>query len=123
MFILDLFFAFTVAILITIIFIFGFRRQEPWLAAWVFFVVILLGAWVGGVWISPVGPSLYGRYWTTFLITGIIFALLIAAVTPYRPPRNSKEEIKEGRTMKHNLNVFFWILVVVLIISIIFAYL
>ena len=119
----DLLFAFIVAFLLTAIFTSGFRRSGPWSAVWILFVIIFLAAWAGGLWITPIGPSIYEVYFIPFLFVGLIFALLLAALSPPKPPETSEEAIKQERTEKYALNIFLWIFLIVLSIAIIIGYL
>ena len=56
MFWIDLFIALIVAVILTLVFVFVVRRRGPWESTFLFFVVVFLGAWAGGLWLKPVGP-------------------------------------------------------------------
>jgi len=120
MFLWHLIFAIVVALLISVIFGLGFRRTGVWPGIFIFFLIIFLFSWAGGVWLAPFGPTLAEVYWLPFLFVGILIALfLAAAVPPERSRRRSievpEQEVAEGETM---LGVFFWFLIVLLIIAI-----
>jgi flagellar biosynthesis protein FliQ len=66
--------------------------------------------------------------WLPALIVGVFLALLLAAATPPQPPRTPRtrraaprEEVEETTLIA--LDVFFWVLVVGMVVSIILAYL
>ena len=125
----EILFAFGVAVLITLIFAAGFRRTGPWSGFWAFFFIILLAAWAGGLWVEPFGPEFYGVYWFPFIVVGLIFAFLLAAVTPPRDiePKTSEEKLREDKreeaAAKGVLGIFFWLILTILIIAIIAGYL
>jgi len=130
MFLLDLLFALVFALLLTGIFTAAFRRRGPWDIWWGFLLVIFLGIWAAGLWITPVpfAPTWLTLSWLPALIVGIFLALLLAAATPPQPPRTpptrrtaAREEVEDVTLIA--LDVFFWVLVVGLIISIVVAYL
>lgn len=126
MFFLDLIIALLVSIFLTPIFVYGFRRRGPWPGFMVFFQLIFLAAWAGGIWLTPVGPSLLGVYWLSFLSTGLVFALLLAAASP--PPERStivlktREEAKKDRRIISTISTFYWVLIGVLAFAIIAGY-
>jgi len=108
------------------VFIAGFRKRGPWGSS-IFFAIIFLGSWVGGIWFSPLGPPLWGVYWLSFLISGLIFALLLAATVSPLPPDTTVQLLKAGekggeakRAMV--LGIYFWLMVAVLLILIIKRY-
>jgi hypothetical protein len=126
MFISELLFAVAIAFILTIIFgvIFGHRREYPGLGF--FFIILLLATWAGGLWITPLGPVLWDVSWLEFLVVGVIFALLLLAVLPpERKPRTKGEAVAQAEAESEAvivLNIFFWVMVVALIASIIIAY-
>ena len=122
----ELLFAICMAVLFTLVFALGFNRPGPWAAWWAFFLVILLAAWAGGLWISPAGPVFIGMYWLPVILVAFIFALLLAAVTP-RGSRSSVETISEVRQQEAKaeraFDVFFWVLIISLAAVILLGYL
>ncbi len=125
MFFIDILFALAVALLLTALFDRGFRNRGPWTSLWVFFLLIFLASWAGGLWVTPVGPPLFGIYWLPFVFVGIIFALLIAAAAPARPPRSRAEAIERARAQEEvseALSVFFWVWIIGLLLVIVLAY-
>ena len=88
----DFFFALAIAGIVTALFALLLGRRGPWASSPLFFLLIFLAAWAGGVWITPVGPSVWGLYWLPFLVVAVLFALLLAAVTP--PERTPQSRIE-----------------------------
>lgn len=112
---------------------FWFRRYSsadsaarvPWTAIWTFVLVLFLASWAGGLWISPFGPVLFGVSWLPFIFVAVIFGLLLAAVPPERPPRTPGEafvQAEEKRAARQAFDVFFWILLIVLLLAVISGY-
>ena len=122
MFIWDLIFALVIGLVFTAIFSLIFRRTGPWASFFVFFVIISLAAWAGGVWLRPMGPPLLGVFWIPFLIFGFIFAILMAAAAPSRNYR-SRRKIEGDQVVIAAFDVFFIVLIGVLVASIIVGYL
>jgi hypothetical protein len=97
-----------------------------------FFLVTFLGAWTGGIWIRPFGPTLLGIHWMPFLIIGFLFALFFTATINPRPPHNRHEtlemleDIEKAKEMEKityiSLGVFFILLLVILTIAITVRY-
>lgn len=135
MFIWHLLLAALLGILLTSIFAVGFRRRGPWASLIVFFLVVFLITWAGGIWISPIGPVFYGVYWLPFLIVGLIIALLLAAIVPGSMAKEMEEdEVLEPRAREKALeqkrqevrestfDLFFWLLLVVVLAAILAGY-
>jgi hypothetical protein len=121
-------FAVFVASILTIIFVGGFRKRGPWANTVVFFAVVFLTAWAGGMWLQPLGPSLWGMYWVPFMFVGLLVALLLAAATPSnRPtPRNAagvQTEKREKIATVTAIGTFFWIFLAALVMVIVISYL
>lgn len=120
-------FALATAFLLTVIFVALGRRARSWRRIVVFFSLVLLAAWAGGVWITPVGPRLLGVYWLSFLVAGLIFALLqeALAASPKRiVPREKVDELaaKEEREIERIFNVFSFVLLIAFIAVIVIGY-
>ncbi len=128
MFIADVITALIIAFIIMLPFYF-LGRTGPW-EGWLWFALLLfLFTWAGGAWVSPYGPTLWGAYWVPFLFFGLIFAVLIAAAVPSRPPRNRREAIEQARAESDaetataiSLGIFFWLLMALLALALIFRY-
>jgi hypothetical protein len=121
MFFIDFVIALIMAIVLSSVFILGFRRYGPWKGFLPFFLIIFLAAWAGGLWLYPFGPALWGSFWLSFLVVGLIFSILLAAFIPSRRPRTRIEAIQEEQkeaTVEKALSGFFWILIFLLSVAI-----
>jgi hypothetical protein len=120
----ELLFALAIALFFTVFFTLLGRRAKPWPVVLVFFLLIFLAAWAGGIWITPVGPTFLGIYWISFFAAGLIFALLLVAVTAFSSPRSqdSKDKIRQEEDLEVTISAFFWILLLSLIAAIIIGY-
>jgi hypothetical protein len=122
--------AFFVALILTLIFVRGFRRAGPWSSFLAFFLLIFFASWAGGLWMQPLGAALWGVYWLPFLLVGLIFALVIAAASiPSTPERSTvnlveEPEIKEtkAKSAPTALGLFFYAVLIALAVIIIFHY-
>jgi hypothetical protein len=126
-FLIDFLFAAVFAILLTLIFTTLFRRKGPWSRGLVFFLVVFLAAWAGGVWLLPFGPTLFGVSWLPFLIGGLFVALILAAALPPQMPEQPSEKRieleKQGNTIdQKRFDAFFFILVGALLVAVILGY-
>ncbi|MGD2111096.1 MAG: hypothetical protein PVI86_17095 [Phycisphaerae bacterium] len=123
MLVTDFLFALIVAFLIFLVFFRGFRRVGPFGGVVWFFLIVLFASWAGGVWIRPVGPTLWGVYWLPFVIVGLVVALLLAASAPPPPMRLPKsveetEDKIEAESIAVALSAFVWIMLLFLIVAI-----
>ena len=84
-------FAIIVALTLTALFYFIIRRSGLLGNVFLFFLIVFLGAWAGGLWLRPIGPPINGFYWINYLITGFLLALLLAAIGS---PDSSRERKK-----------------------------
>ena len=125
MFFVDLIFALVIGFLLTLLFALLFNARGPWEVFWPFLLIVVLGAWVGGVWFEPFGPVMYDVAWLPFVFAGLLFALLLAATTPPKPaPRRAELEPGEAAAEVGLavFSIFFWVLILGLIGLIIAAY-
>jgi hypothetical protein len=128
MFFVHLLFALFVALILSAVFAIGFRKTGPWENIFILFMLIFLISWAGGVWLTPMGPPLWGAYWLPFLLVGVIVALLLAAVPLGRKRESTvelvdvKKEEKEEKAALMIMGTFFWILVLALITVLFFRY-
>ena len=127
MFFADFLFALAIGLLFTVVFAALFRNRGPWGLWWVFLLIVLLGAWAGGVWTTPaaIGPPLFGVYWLPLFVFGLIFALVLAAATPVTPPRTRGEAIAQAQAEEAAVavfGIFFWVMLVGLIVAVILGY-
>jgi hypothetical protein len=116
-------YALITALGLSAVFIAGFRRRGPWDNYLLFFAVVFLGSWAGGIWFSPLGPLWGGVYWLPFLIVGLIFALLLASVASPFPQDTTVQLLGPGEKSPETrkrmvLGVYFWLLIFALVILI-----
>lgn len=129
MILLHLLFAVFFAALIGALLVGAFRARTPWTGFAIFFLVLFLATWAGGIWMTPMGGAVWGVHWFPFLLTAIIVALLLAAATAVEePPETTVELVDEGKMERERrataaaFGVFFWVLLLALAIAIILRY-
>ena len=121
----DLLFAFLVALVLSVVFTLGFRRQGPWPSPLIFFVVVFMTAWAGGIWLAPVAFS-WRLYWIPFLVFGLIVALLVSAIAPAPPAREAPVKKRAFNALGNTiagLGFFLWAFLIALAVTIIVRYL
>jgi hypothetical protein len=130
MILLDFVIAFFVALLLSLVVFVGLRRTGPWASFLFLFLALFLATWAGGIWITPIGQPLGGSYWLPFLMAGVVFALLLASITPADRTEESTiklvtEEEKQARerTVRRAAGVLFWLFAGVLVLIIVLRYL
>jgi hypothetical protein len=130
MFLIESVFALLIALLLSAILITVVDRRGPgpWSGFLFFFMLLYLAVWAGGVWITPAGPTILGVGWLTYLVLGLVVMLLLAAVTPGRkrlsaPARaEPDQDVESVESREIVFSIFFWILVVVLLATIVSRY-
>jgi len=115
-----------ISLILTGIFVLVFRRRGPWNSFLIFFVVVFLGAWAGGIWYPARGPAIGGVTWLPFFIVGLVLSLLLVAVIP-PPEETTVELLKEGEKdtearKKLVLGIYFWLMVLALAVMIVARY-
>jgi hypothetical protein len=126
MFLTELLIALFMAMLFTLIFAIGLKRTGPWASIWIFFMVIFLATWAGGLWINPVGPVFLGIYWLPILFFSFIIAVLLASAVPPERPEPKVEtisQVKHKEAIVKDYDAFLWILLISLLLMIILGYL
>lgn len=126
---IDFLYAVFFALLLSAVFfwVFGWRRR--WVDFGLFFVLLFLATWAGGIWLRPFGGMLYGRNWLPFFTVAVIIALLLAAVSiPERSTttvelRQSRRKERARQTALASVSIFFYAVVLALIIAIVAGYL
>jgi hypothetical protein len=124
MFALDFLIALITALLLTAIFAGVLRGRRHGAELIFFFVILLLATWAGGLWITPFGPTVRGISWVSFVLVGLIFALILTAAIP-AATRRRPDIPSKNRTDKVAIRVFdmfFWILAGSLVAVIILGY-
>lgn len=120
----DIITAIAVGVVITLIFALGFRRLGPWQRVFVFFIVVMLAAWAGGVWASGAGARVGNIYWLPFLLFGLVAAVIIAATAPRTtiPPRSKREYVRRREYLRQKreegqlVSAFDWFFIITLVI-------
>ncbi|MBD3165887.1 hypothetical protein GF324_04775 [bacterium] len=133
MFFLDLLLALVIAFLIAGLFsvFFGWRwpgQTALWPSIGLFFVILFIAVWLGGIWVQPFGPTFAGVAWLPFLIIGILIALLVSVFTwparryyPRTPMEKAEEEVAEAEATLA-LGGFFWAFLIAGLLILIASY-
>lgn len=98
----------------------GLARGEGW-AALLFFVLVFLASWAGGLWVRPVGPVFWGVSWLGFVLVGLAMALLLTSLSPYhggRTPAGPRAFEAAPLRVWSGSGAAFWLLVALLIAAI-----
>ena len=125
----DLLFTFFFAVLFTFVFVVLLRTRGPWSGIPLFFVVLFLAIWAGGIWLSPFGAVVWSKRWQAFFFVGLFVSLLLAAAVASTPVEKSTVELVDVEKRKSEkkavftaLSIFFWILVAALLAAIVVRY-
>jgi multisubunit Na+/H+ antiporter MnhB subunit len=118
MFIIDLFVALVVGMIIVSIVSRAFGTKGPWGSLLWFFLVVSLFAWAGGVWLVPFGPMFWGIGWLPIIIMGFLVSLILTAASPRTPRwrKASKEEVTSEAGTRAVVDVIFWVVIICLLI-------
>jgi len=124
MFIVDLLYALFIGLSIAWFFSLFFGHRGPWNNFFLFFIVVFLFSWGGGVWITPVGPTFWGVSFLPFLFMAIFITLLLSVATPRSARRRkvSKEKAIEETELQVAFDIFYWILIIVLAVVVFSPY-
>jgi disulfide bond formation protein DsbB len=126
MFLSHFFLALFIAFVIAVIFGIRLRKERTIQEFGIFFLILLLFTWAGGIWISPFGPAYREIPLLPFLFAGLFFALLMAAVLiPRRRSKNVgglREGDRNGAEEALSLSAILWVLIVGLALVILIAY-
>lgn len=134
----DVLFSFIIALIGSFVAALVLRKGMPRKGFWLFFLVIFLATWAGGVWGRSSVESWVSKTWLPFLVSGVISALVFSWLAPGRPSvdRDSVldkketmemlEEIEQQREMEElayiTVNIFFWVVVILLLGAIVLRY-
>ena len=114
------------ALIISTVFYYVIKTTGPWENFWVFLLILVLAGLAAGLWITPVGPVMWGVAWVPMLMAIIIFALLLGAASPRsKEPNLTNSESHEPVTHDREaatLGALFWILLVFMLGVIIWKY-
>lgn len=114
MFIAELMLAFLIAAFFVIVGVFAFDRRGPWGSGWSFFALLFLMTWAFGLWLVPFGPTAWGVAFIPFLMAGLFFAVLFAALPPV-PGAGYKAETGETTGA---FTAAMWILILFLLVAV-----
>jgi hypothetical protein len=128
MFSIHVFFALVVALVFTGILLAirrgGYERGN-WLTAVILFGILFLTSWAGGIWLHPLGPTVWGAAWMPFVAVGFLVALLVAAVSDKarrRAPVDAQQAAEAEEVVGTTVTAFLWIFAVCLIAAITLHY-
>ncbi|MFP4289831.1 MAG: hypothetical protein ACOC2E_04820 [Bacteroidota bacterium] len=118
---LEILFTVLLAVVIGIFFYYVFKYTGPWGSFWTFLLILILAGLAAGRWIEPIGPVFYDVAWVPVLFVILLFALLMAAVTPTEPRQRyvtpaEKEEIEREEAPVLALGVVFWVFFLFLLV-------
>lgn len=112
---MDIAIIFGLALLLTLIFVYGLGSRGPWGSGWTIFFVLLLVIWSTAIWVEPIGPVYYDIAWLPITIVGLVFFILLLSVTPRRPRGVPVDEAeREEAAAAGGVMLFFWIFLVVM---------
>jgi hypothetical protein len=118
--------AFFVALALAALFVVGFGSGRSgdgsiWAGFMLFFLVVWLATWGIGSWLTPIGPVAYGLPWLSFVLIGVMVALIAAAAAPpsrhRHAPGGALVHAEESPT-SIGFGIFFWILLAFVIFTI-----
>lgn len=105
-----------VAVIISALFYYVFKSTGPWESFWSFLLVLVLAGLAAGLWITPVGPIMWGVAWIPTLLAIIIFGLLLGAASPRKEDQaitNTESSEPSPRDRKAaTIGALFWLLLI-----------
>jgi hypothetical protein len=125
MFMLQMLVALLMAMVLAMILtaVLGRRAAGPGAGFLLFFLVLFLATWAGGLWLVPQGPNLWGVPIVSYVLVGLVLALILAAVSPpgrgaaeTQNPAPDAEDTKAAAATAFGL--MFWVTLAVLAIAI-----
>lgn len=126
MFISDLLVAMVLGVIFAALLATAMQLRFPSMALAFLTSLLVAGVWAGGVWIGPVGPAIFAVYPFPFLFTGIVLALLFAAILSERRPAGpggTPGGAGYGENpLAGSIAVFLWILLALLAFLILVRY-
>lgn len=94
-----------------------------------FFLLFFPLIWLGGAWMTPVGPPIAGVYWLSFVLPAFFLLALLFALDPGPRVRQvadtgSDEFAKQEQpdSVEVTFSIFFWVLLVCAIVALILRY-
>jgi hypothetical protein len=121
--------ALLIAVVLTAVFVWGFRVRGAWGNGLAFFAIVFLASWAAGTWVRPLGAALpVSTPWVSELIVGLVVALLMASSTPTWARRAQQAAVAAGATPIEAerrappitlLTPAYWIALAVLVVAVI----
>lgn len=109
--------ALVVAILLSLTLVSAMKRRGPGPGNGLlfFFVIFLLFAWAGGIWMLPYGPMIWGTAGLGFLLVPLLLMLVIASLLPPARPRTARGLVEQAEYERAaedaaavTVGAFFW---------------
>ena len=99
-----------------------------WPTAVVVFGMFFLVIWAGGVWLTPLGPEVFGAAaaWIPFIVPGFIAAMLLVATASVRRPRTAHamdEQVQAREVVTTTITVIGWVVTMVALVALALHYL
>ena len=119
----QVFFAVLLALVVGSFFYYVFKYTGPWGSFWTFILVLIMAGVAASVWVEPFGPMIYNVAWMPVLFVILLFALLLAAVTPPRyrtkdPARDDLTDVSNKDVPVLVVSAVFWVFLAGLMIAI-----
>ncbi len=120
--------AFIIALILSAMLLLIFKAETTWNRFWALLLILTFAAWVGGLWIMPFGPAVWGIYILPFILMALLFGLILAAAGPMQPhqyreePYYTQEELRGRAGSKEALTIYFWTLLVFLLALVVLRY-
>lgn len=113
------------ALIFAFILAYPFKREGPgpMRGLVVFFFIIFLFTLAIGSLVDPIGPTLYGQAWVSYLIPAFFILLLIATLIPVSKEKpgieheGAVEEYENRKITRFVLGFFFWLLIASLLVT------
>jgi len=112
------------AVFVGVLFYYVFKMKGPWGTFWSFVIILILAGIAAEQWITPVGPIAYGIAWVPTVFVILLFALLMAAISPshkMKIPSDNKSERKEKESTALGLSAAFWVFLIFLLFIIVWG--
>ena len=105
----------------------------PWDSLWTLFLVLFLAMLATSLYMDPVGPVFLGIVWLPLVLPGVLFALLLLAVTPveghkrlkHSKVRNLSRSIHQSSHANPRIIIgtpigrFFWLVIMIFTLAVI----
>lgn len=136
MFLIELVTAIIIALFFSMVLVFALGWERPGQTGifptilYLFFIIFLF-TWAGGIWLTPMGPRTWNVQWLPFFIVGFIITLMLITLVPPKKRRDDSNirlarrnrEQRINQETARALNIFFWILMIILLVTIAVRYL